>query len=206
MLRGIFTNRGVVNLLAPDIPAGATVLPDGATLPLWQAAEAYRRSGTATVIVAGERYGMGSSRDWAAKGAALLGVRAVLAVSFERIHRANLIGMGILPIRMPDGVTPKTLALTVDDRIEVHARPDRIVPRAPIALRLHRRDGRVQDLAGSLAIETTLEVKTLLDGGLLPSILAHVAEHGGRGDIAQERGARVKPEMPVSPCSDPRAR
>jgi aconitate hydratase len=175
MLRGIFTNRGVVNLLRRGIPAGETILPDGTILPLWQAAEAYRRTGTVTVIVAGERYGMGSSRDWAAKGAALLGVRAILAVSFERIHRANLIGMGILPIRLPEGTSPENLALTVHDRIEVEAAPALFAARAPIALRILRADGIVEDLTGMLAIQTALEVQTLLAGGLLPSILAHVA-------------------------------
>ena len=132
MLRGLFTNRNVVNLLGEAIPPGSTILPDGEVLPLWQAAARYREAGEAVVIVAGDRYGMGSSRDWAAKGAALLGARAVLAASFERIHRANLIGMGVLPLRLPQGVTPQTLALTVHDMVEIDADPARITPRGEV--------------------------------------------------------------------------
>ncbi|MCH3845055.1 hypothetical protein LZB92_09795, partial [Campylobacter jejuni] len=85
--------------------------PSGAIEPIWEAAEHYRRDGDAVVLLAGERFGTGSSRDWAAKGQRLLGIRAVLAVSFERIHRSNLIGMGILPLRLPAGVTPHSLAI-----------------------------------------------------------------------------------------------
>ncbi len=171
MLRGLFTNRNVKNLLAPGISPGSTRLPDGRDLPLWQAAEVYRAEEQPVVIVAGERYGMGSSRDWAAKGAALLGARAVLAVSFERIHRANLIGMGVLPLRLPAGVTPATPALSVDDRIEIAADEAALRPRAPVPVRILRADGRVEDLTATAAIETSLEVETLRQGGLLPLIL-----------------------------------
>jgi aconitate hydratase len=178
MLRGLFTNRNVRNLLACGIAPGATILPDGRELPLWQAAEAYRAEAQPVVIVAGERYGMGSSRDWAAKGAALLGARAVLAVGFERIHRANLIGMGVLPLRLPEGVTPETLALTVQDRIGVEAEDSAIHPRAPIPVRILRADGRVDRLTATAAIETSLEVETLRQGGLLPLILRRVTGQG----------------------------
>src|SRR6185437_11522460 len=99
MLRGLFTNRSVRNLLGGGISPGATIhARSGDELPLWRAAERYAAEDTPVVIVAGERYGMGSSRDWAAKGVALLGVRAVLALGFERIHRSNLIGMGVVPL------------------------------------------------------------------------------------------------------------
>lgn len=176
MLRGLFTNKSVQNLLAPGIPPGSTILPDGTVLPLWQAAEAYRAHGTPVVIVAGERYGMGSSRDWAAKGAALLGARAVLAVGFERIHRSNLIGMGILPLRLPDGVTPQSLALTARDRIEIDLDPARLAPRAPVRVTLRRASGRVETLDAIAAIETSLEIETLAKGGLMPLILDRVTK------------------------------
>jgi aconitase (EC 4.2.1.3) len=176
MLRGLFTNRSVRNLLAPEIPPGSTVLPDGAVLPLWQAADLYRAQGVPVVIVAGERYGMGSSRDWAAKGAALLGTRAVLAVGFERIHRSNLIGMGILPLRLPDGVTPQSLALTARDRIELDLDPARLSPRAPVRVTLRRASGAVQTMDAAAAIETSLEVETLAQGGLMPLILDRVTQ------------------------------
>ncbi|MGN7868475.1 aconitate hydratase AcnA [Paracoccus sp. 22332] len=176
MLRGLFTNRSVRNLLAPEIPPGSTVLPDGAVLPLWQAADLYRAQGVPVVIVAGERYGMGSSRDWAAKGAALLCTRAVLAVGFERIHRSNLIGMGILPLRLPDGVTPQSLALTARDRIELDLDPARLSPRAPVRVTLRRASGAVQTMDAAAAIETSLEVETLAQGGLMPLILDRVTQ------------------------------
>ncbi len=112
MLRGAFTNSTVRNQLSDEIPPGDTVFaPTGEMLPLWVAAERYAELGRSTIIVAGERYGAGSSRDWAAKCPALLGTRAVLALSFERIHRSNLIGMGILPLRLPAQYGPDRLAL-----------------------------------------------------------------------------------------------
>ncbi|WP_295044526.1 aconitate hydratase AcnA [uncultured Paracoccus sp.] len=174
MLRGLFTNSAVHNLLAPGIPPGSTILPDGAVLPLWRAAERYRIDGTPVVIVAGERYGMGSSRDWAAKGAALLGVRTVLAVGFERIHRSNLIGMGILPLRLPDGATPQSLALTARDRIDLDLDPARLSPRGPVRVTIRRAAGAVETLDAIAAIETRLEIETLAKGGLMPLILDRV--------------------------------
>ena len=179
MLRGLYTNRNVVNLLAEGIPPGATVTPGGDVLPLWQAAARYRDAGEPVVIVAGERYGMGSSRDWAAKGAALLGARAVLASSFERIHRANLIGMGVLPLRLAEGVTPQMLALTVHDLVEIDADPARIRPRAPVPVTIRHEDGRTARFTGTAAIETSLEVETLRRGGLLPLILKRVMGAAG---------------------------
>jgi len=175
MLRGLFTNKSVRNLLAEDIPPGSTVLPDGRILPLWRAAEHYRESSTPVVIVAGERYGMGSSRDWAAKGAALLGTRAVLATSFERIHRSNLIGMGILPLRLPAGISPQSLALTVSDRIGITLDPSRLQPRAPVAVAIHRASGTVEEFDATAAIETSIEVETLAKDGLMPLILDRAA-------------------------------
>ena len=120
MLRGLFTNRTVVNRLGPDLRAGATIFaPTGERLAVWQSARRYAAAGLAVVLVAGERYGTGSSRDWAAKGAQLLGVRAVLANSFERIHRANLVCMGVLPLQMPPGWSPDTLGLRPGDTMTI---------------------------------------------------------------------------------------
>src|SRR6185295_3832838 len=102
MVRGLFTNKTVKNLLDPALKPGQTMhMPSGDILPLWDAAERYRAEGVPVILLAGDRYGMGSSRDWAAKGVALLGVRAVLAAGFERIHRSNLVNMGVLPLRLP---------------------------------------------------------------------------------------------------------
>ncbi|MFJ1294318.1 aconitate hydratase AcnA, partial [Paracoccus yeei] len=171
MLRGLFTNNSVRNLLAPDIAPGSTVTGDGRVLPLWRAADQFRRENRPVVIVAGERYGMGSSRDWAAKGAALLGVRAVLAVSFERIHRANLIGMGIVPLVLPAGLTPEALRLTVSDRVALDLDPGTLKPRGLVDVAVHRADRTATRFQAVTAIETSLEIETLSKGGLLPLIL-----------------------------------
>jgi aconitate hydratase len=172
MLRGLFTNRTVRNELAAAIPPGSTIhAPSGDTLPLWRAAERYCAEGLPVVVVAGERYGTGSSRDWAAKGLGLLGVRAVLAMSFERIHRSNLIGMGILPLRLPPDRHPSTLRLAPGDRIEIDALPERLVPRGAISVAIHRRGGEVVQFTATAAVETALEVEILRTGGIIPSIL-----------------------------------
>jgi aconitate hydratase len=176
MLRGLFTNRNVQNLLASGLAPGTTVhAGSGERLSLHAAAERYARQGRSVVLLAGERYGMGSSRDWAAKGVALLGVRCVLARSFERIHRSNLIGMGILPLRLPDDRRPQDLGLEVEDLIEIDAPPDAIRPRAEISVQITRKGKRLDSFIAASAIETGLESDTLRAGGLLPLIL-HRAE------------------------------
>lgn len=175
MLRGLFTNGSVRNLLAPDLAPGTTVLASGEVLPLWRAADRLRAEGTPAVIVAGERYGMGSSRDWAAKGAALLGVRAVLAAGFERIHRANLVGMGVLPLRLPAGLCPAELRLGPADWVSVALDPVSLVPRAEVPVRIARADGSTMDFSAVAAVETRLEIETLRQGGIMPAILDRVA-------------------------------
>jgi aconitate hydratase len=172
MLRGLFTNKSVHNLLAPDLQPGTTIhAGSGERLSLRLAAERYAREGRPVVIVAGERYGMGSSRDWAAKGVALLGVRAVLALSFERIHRSNLIGMGILPLRLPPDRRPQDLALKPDDRLEIDARAEAIAPRVEVTVRLLRDGAEIDRFVATMVVETNLECDTLRAGGLLPLIL-----------------------------------
>ena len=176
MLRGLFTNRTVANRLAPRIAPGSTThVPSGESLPLWQAAERYRQSGEAMVVVAGERYGTGSSRDWAAKGLGLLGVAAVLAQSFERIHRSNLIGMGILPLLLSADEGVDALALAPGDMIEIEALPHAILPRCDVPARLHRKAGHTQPLVLRAAVETALECATLRAGGIIPMILGRQA-------------------------------
>ena len=171
MLRGLFTNRSVRNLLGRGVPPGSTIhAGSGDVLPLWRAAERYAAQGTPLAIVAGERYGMGSSRDWAAKGVALLGVRAVLALSFERIHRSNLIGMGVVPLRLPPEWSPARLALSPDDVIRIDAPAELIKPRGRIPVRIERKGGSLI-FAAALAVETSLEADLLVSGGILPRIL-----------------------------------
>jgi aconitate hydratase len=172
MLRGLFTNKSVSNGLAEDLAPGMTIhAGSGERLPLWRAAKRYADETRSVVLLAGERYGMGSSRDWAAKGVALLGVRAVLALGFERIHRSNLIGMGILPLRLPHDRRPGDLGLRADDIIEIDARPDAIAPRVGVDVRVMRHGGEIDGFAALAAIETRLECEILRAGGLLPLIL-----------------------------------
>lgn len=172
MIRGLFTNKTVRNLLGESLEPGSTIhVPSGRVMPLWDAAQAYKAEGIPVVLIAGERYGMGSSRDWAAKGAGLLGARAVIATSFERIHRWNLIGMGILPLRFPADNTPQQLALQPGDIVSVMAEQSSISPRCSVEIGIKRMDGRTETFAAAAAIETNAEVDILVAGGILPLIL-----------------------------------
>jgi aconitate hydratase len=181
MLRAAFYSKSLRNLLAPEAPVGGTVhAPSGELAPIWQVAQRHRNAGESVVLLAGERYGTGSSRDWAAKGQRLLGIRAVLAVSLERIHRSNLIGMGILPLRLPTGITPQTLAIQAGDRIEIVADAASLAPRVKVPVRIHRRDGSVEHLLATAALETQLELDLMRAGGVIPSILQQtIASQGG---------------------------
>jgi aconitate hydratase len=172
MMRAAFYSKSLRNLLWPQSPVGQTLhVPSGAVGPIFDVAQRYRAAGEPVVLLAGERYGTGSSRDWAAKGQRLLGIRAVLAQSFERIHRSNLIGMGILPLRMPPACAPERLRLAPGDRIEVDAPAARIEPRAAIPVRILRADGGVESYEAIAAVETRLETDLLRQGGVIPYIL-----------------------------------
>jgi aconitate hydratase len=180
MVRGLFTNKNVRNLLDPQIAPGFTIhMGSGEHLPLFRAAGRYAAEGASVVVVAGERYGMGSSRDWAAKGVALLGARAVLASSFERIHRSNLIGMGILPLRLPEDRHPSTLHLRLGDQILIDADAATIIPRGPVPVTIQRASGTSETFMAIAAIETGLEVEILRGGGIIPLILQRVVNAEG---------------------------
>jgi aconitate hydratase len=181
MVRAAFYSKSLRNLLLPSAPVGHTLhVPSSSVAPIHEVAQRYREEGSPVVLIAGERYGTGSSRDWAAKGQRLLGVRAVLAMSFERIHRSNLIGMGILPLRLPAACSPAALEIAPGDRIEVDALPESIQPRCKIAVRLIRADGRTESLESSAAVETRLEVDLLRQGGVIPYILQKTIEGQGK--------------------------
>jgi aconitate hydratase len=175
MMRAAFHSKTLANLIQPNgpaIPVAHTLhIPSREVLPIWEAAQRYRETGDAVVLIAGERYGMGSSRDWAAKGQRLLGIRAVLAVSFERIHRSNLIGMGILPLRLPEGVTPQSLAMEPGDYVEINAESNHLSPRSQVAFSIQRQSGKRENFQALAAVETMLEVELLRAGGVIPSIL-----------------------------------
>lgn len=180
MVRGLYDNSNVINLLGADIPAGqARHMPSTEVAPIWETARRYQAEGVETIIIAGERYGTGSSRDWAAKGVSLMGVRAVLARSFERIHRTNLIGMGVLPIC----IAALQSQLMPEDIFEIDA--EELAPRKPIVVRIFRADGTVLPLPGTMAIETELECRTLEAGGMIPLILSRF--------VPQNRDRRLSP-------------
>ncbi|AJX00753.1 aconitate hydratase AcnA [Burkholderia gladioli pv. gladioli] len=172
MVRAAFYNRTLLNRLKPGIPVAHTLhVPSGEVMPIFEAAQRYRDEGSSVVLVAGERYGTGSSRDWAAKGQRLLGIRAVLAMSFERIHRSNLIGMGILPLRFAAGTGAPTLNLQPGDKLEVDAPVGDLSPRCKVPVRIVRADGSVQPVDATAAVETQLECRLLRSGGVIPLIL-----------------------------------
>ncbi|WP_262297251.1 aconitate hydratase AcnA [Microvirga sesbaniae] len=205
MVRGLFTNRNVRNLLDEQIAPGFTIhAGSGEHLPLYRAAERYAHEGASVVVVAGERYGMGSSRDWAAKGVALLGARAVLASSFERIHRSNLIGMGVLPLRLPEDRHPGALHLRAGDRILIEADPAMLSPRGSVPVTIRRASGESETFATTAAIETGLEVEILRGGGIIPLILQRVvdAEATSRGTPAPDftgTGENTRREISPNP-------
>ncbi|GGF39706.1 aconitate hydratase [Aliidongia dinghuensis] len=173
LLRGLFTNPRLDNALLPPgarKPGGRTVhQPSGAIMTVYDAAERYRAEGTPLVIFAGREYGAGSSRDWAAKGPALIGVRAVVAESFERIHRKNLVGMGVLPLELPAGVSRTTLGLDGTELFDL-ARHD-----AAVTLTIRRADGTAESVALRLRIDTRVEEAYLGAGGILPYVLGRLA-------------------------------
>ncbi len=172
MVRGLFTNLSVINLLDETLPPGSSVdALTGEAMPLHRLARLYEDRGESSVLIAGERYGQGSSRDWAAKGLALLGVRSVLALSFERIHRTNLIGMGILPLRLPSDVRPERLRLRRGDLMEIAAEPVDVHARAEVPVVVHYADGRRTEITARVEVETELEVQLLRSGGIIPLIL-----------------------------------
>jgi len=177
MIRGTFANVRLRNLALAANADGSRIeggyarhWPSGELLPIYDAAMRYRADGVPTVIFAGEEYGTGSSRDWAAKGTALLGVRAVIARSFERIHRANLVGMGVLPIQLAADAGALTIA--GDETIDIVGFDDGIVAQQQVTLRLCAADGSRRELAARLRVDTPIEVDYLRHGGILPCVLA----------------------------------
>lgn len=175
MLRGIFTNRLARNYLARDLPPAYTQIDDGTILPVHVAAKRLLVRNSPAVILAGERYGMGSSRDWAAKGVALLGTRAVIARSFERIHRSNLIGMGVMPIEILDDFNPQSAGVTCSDRIEIDLPANRLARHLEFSVGLVRANGLREKISVRAAVETLQEVELLRCGGVLAAILGRSA-------------------------------
>jgi aconitate hydratase len=171
MVRGTFANVRIRNLMVPGVEGGMTRhQPDGEILSIYDAAERYRAEGVPLLVIAGQDYGAGSSRDWAAKGTRLLGVRAVVACGFERIHRSNLIGMGVLPCQFPEGVNAQTLGLDGTERFELTL-GGALRPRQSAALQIEGRDGRRDSVPVLVRIDTPIEAAYFSAGGILPYVL-----------------------------------
>ncbi len=173
MMRGTFANIRIKNQMVPGVEGGFTKGPSGAQMPIYDAAMAYQKSGTPLVIFAGKEYGTGSSRDWAAKGTRLLGVRAVIAQSFERIHRSNLIGMGVLPLQFADGESWQTLGLTGDESVSI-AGLTALTPRSNVTVSITFPDGRIKEAVTRCRIDTINELDYYRHGGILHYVLRNL--------------------------------
>nr|WP_294565230.1 aconitate hydratase AcnA [uncultured Rhodopila sp.] len=176
MMRGTFANIRIRNEMLKNVEGGMTKhLPDGAEMPIYDAAMKYKQEGVPLVVIGGKEYGTGSSRDWAAKGTMLLGVKAVIVESFERIHRSNLVGMGVLPLVFKDGADRKSLGITGDEIIDIVGL-DAITPRMDLSLVIHRANGKVDTVPVICRIDTVDEVAYYQHGGILQYVLREMAK------------------------------
>jgi aconitate hydratase len=172
MTRGTFANVRIKNLMLGGQEGGDTLLqPEGGIISIYDASMEYQKRGTPLVILAGQEYGTGSSRDWAAKGTNLLGVKAVIAESFERIHRSNLVGMGVLPLQFKDGVSARTLKLNGTETFDVVGLDVNLKPQQDLTLKITRQDGAVENIAVRCRIDTPIEIDYYQHGGILPYVL-----------------------------------
>jgi aconitate hydratase len=176
MMRGTFANIRIKNHVTPGVEGGVTKhFPDGGQQAIYDAAMKYLEEGTPLVVFAGKEYGTGSSRDWAAKGTRLLGVRAVIAESFERIHRSNLIGMGVLPLQFAEGVTWKTLGLTGAETVTISGVAG-LLPRQVVTVNLTYPDGAKRSFEAKVRIDTENELDYFRNGGILHYVLRELAK------------------------------
>ncbi len=176
MMRGTFANIRIKNEMLPGVEGGLSKhYPDGFEMPIYDVAMAYAKDGVPLVVFGGKEYGMGSSRDWAAKGTMLLGIKAVLVESFERIHRSNLVGMGVLPLTLPEGVTRQSLGLTGNEVIDITG-IETITPRMQVPVTIHRADGSTETLSALCRIDTDDEVEYYRHGGILQYVLRGMAK------------------------------
>jgi aconitate hydratase len=162
--------------MVPGVEGGVTKYfaagqKDGEQLAIFDAAEKYKADGTPLVVLAGQEYGTGSSRDWAAKGTMLLGVKAVVAQSYERIHRSNLVGMGVLPLQFEEGTSAQSLGLDGSETFDVLGLSEDVKPRQKLTLRVTKVDGSQLDVPVILRIDTPIEVEYYRHGGILPFVL-----------------------------------
>jgi aconitate hydratase len=171
MTRGTFANVRIKNLMLGGKEGGYTLGPDGQETSIYDASVAFQAQGTPLIVIAGQEYGTGSSRDWAAKGTNLLGVKVVVAQSFERIHRSNLVGMGVLPLQFKDGTTAQTLKLDGTETYDVIGLDTNIKPQQDLTLKITRKDGSVENVNVRCRIDTPIEIDYYQHGGILPYVL-----------------------------------
>ncbi len=173
MVRGTFANIRLKNAMVPGVEGGVTLhVPSGERMDIYDAAERYQAAGTPLVVLAGKEYGSGSSRDWAAKGTLLLGVRAVIAESYERIHRSNLVGMGVLPLQFLPGESVETLGLTGQETLTIRGIAGGLAPRQELRVELRaarRQPGRAS--RRSARLDTPVEIGYFANGGILQTVL-----------------------------------
>ncbi len=175
MTRGTFANVRIKNLMVAPKEGGYTKLqPEGTEMSIYDAAMTYKERGTPLIVIAGQEYGTGSSRDWAAKGTNLLGVKAVVAESFERIHRSNLVGMGVLPLQFKEGTSAKTLGLDGTEVFDVIGLSPDVKPQQDLTLRITRADGASEDVTVTCRIDTPIEVDYYQHGGILCYVLRQI--------------------------------
>ncbi len=175
MMRGTFANIRIKNEMLDGVEGGYTKGPDGTQMSIYDAAMAHAESGTPLVVVAGKEYGTGSSRDWAAKGTALLGVKAVIAESFERIHRSNLVGMGVVPLEFTGGDSRKSLSLTGDESVSISGLAGDLSPRDAVTATITYADGNTRDISLLCRIDTEVELEYVKHGGVLHYVLRNLA-------------------------------
>ncbi len=172
MVRGTFANIRLKNLMVPGVEGGVTVhVPSGERMDIYDAAERYRAEGTPLVVIAGKEYGSGSSRDWAAKGTLLLGVRAVIAESYERIHRSNLVGMGVLPLQFKPGENAESLRLNGSERLTITGLGAALKPRQELPVEIYSKDGTKAFFTVLMRLDTPIEINYWRNGGILHTVL-----------------------------------
>jgi aconitate hydratase len=171
MTRGTFANVRIKNLMLGGKEGGSTLGPDGQETSIYDASIAYQKQGTPLIVIAGQEYGTGSSRDWAAKGTNLLGVKVVVAQSFERIHRSNLVGMGVLPLQFKEGTTAQTLKLDGTETYDIVGLDANLKPQQDLTLKITRKDGSTENVNVRCRIDTPIEIEYYQHGGILPYVL-----------------------------------
>jgi aconitate hydratase len=172
MIRGTFANIRLKNLMVPGTEGGWTVyIPTIEKMSIYEASIKYHTEGIPLIVIAGKEYGSGSSRDWAAKGTMLLGVKAVIAESFERIHRSNLVGMGVLPLQFKPGENRDTLKLTGFERYDIEGIAEELKPRKELMIRVRRDDGSEIKFKAICRLDSVIEIEYYRNGGILKTVL-----------------------------------